>query len=84
MCKNKIRMVKFKDRKHDLKLILKTHVDLYWMWVLLIVNHSCIVAHERLNLHLVDIVTTYSYDSLDNDISMKLPEVFSRIILSMD
>ncbi|KAL0447517.1 UNVERIFIED_CONTAM: Retrovirus-related Pol polyprotein from transposon RE1, partial [Sesamum latifolium] len=31
---------------------------------------------ERLDLRLLDVVTTYLYGSLDNDICMKLPEGF--------
>jgi len=36
-----------------------------------------LVAQEGLNLHLMDVVTAYLYDSLENDIYMKLPEGFN-------
>ena len=32
--------------------------------------------YENLDIHLIDIVTTYLYGSLDNDIYMKIPEGF--------
>ena len=32
-----------------------------------------LIAHEGLNLHMMDVVTTYLYGSLDSDIYMKLP-----------
>jgi len=32
--------------------------------------------HERLEMHLMDVVTTYLYGSLDNEIYMKIPEGF--------
>ena len=31
---------------------------------------------EKLEMHLMDVVTTYLYGSLDNDIYMKIPEGF--------
>jgi len=36
-----------------------------------------LIAHEGLNFHMLDVVTTYLYDSLDSDIYMKLPEGFN-------
>nr|KYP45741.1 Retrovirus-related Pol polyprotein from transposon TNT 1-94 [Cajanus cajan] len=36
-----------------------------------------LVVHEKLNLHLIDVVTAYLYGSLDADIYMKLPEGFN-------
>jgi len=33
-----------------------------------------LIVDERLNLHLMDVVTTYLYESPNNDIYMKLPE----------
>ena len=36
-----------------------------------------LVAQKGLNLHLMDVVTAYLYDSLENDIYMKLPEGFN-------
>ena len=36
-----------------------------------------LVAKEGMNLHLMDIVITYLYDSLENDIYMKLPKGFN-------
>ena len=36
-----------------------------------------LVAHEWLNLHLMDVVTTYLYGFLDNDIYMKFLEGFN-------
>ena len=32
--------------------------------------------HEKLEMHLMDVVTTYLYGSLDNEIYMKIPEGF--------
>ncbi|RDX97004.1 hypothetical protein CR513_20284, partial [Mucuna pruriens] len=37
-----------------------------------------LVAHEVLNLHLIDVATTYLYDSLDNDIYMKLYKGYKK------
>ena len=31
---------------------------------------------ERLDMHLIDVITTYLYGSIDNDIYMKIPEGF--------
>jgi len=36
-----------------------------------------LIAHEGLNLHMMDVVTTYLYGSLDSDIYMKIPEGFN-------
>lgn len=36
-----------------------------------------LIAHEGLNLHMLDVVTAYLYGSLDSDIYMKLPEGFN-------
>jgi len=36
-----------------------------------------LIAHEGLNLHMMDVVTAYLYGSLDSDIYMKIPEGFS-------
>ena len=36
-----------------------------------------LVAQEGLKLHMMDVVTTYLYGSLDSDIYMKLPEGFN-------
>jgi len=36
-----------------------------------------LVAHEGLKLHMMDVVTTYLYGSLDSDIYMKLQEGFN-------
>lgn len=36
-----------------------------------------LIANEWLNLHMMDVVTTYLYGSLDSDIYMKLPEGFN-------
>jgi len=36
-----------------------------------------LIAHEWLNLHMMDIVTAYLYGSLDSDIYMKLPEGYN-------
>ena len=36
-----------------------------------------LVVQEGLNLHLMDVVTAYLYDSLENDIYMKLLEGFN-------
>ena len=33
--------------------------------------------HEQLEMHLMDVVTTYLYESLDNEIYMKIPEGFA-------
>ena len=33
--------------------------------------------HEQLKLHLMDVVTTYLYGSLDNEINMKILEGFA-------
>lgn len=35
------------------------------------------VEHEGLSLHLIDIVSAYLYDALDNDICMKLPKRYN-------
>ncbi|KAK2434187.1 putative mitochondrial protein [Trifolium repens] len=35
------------------------------------------IAHEGLNMHMMDVVTAYLYGSLDSDIYMKLPEGFN-------
>ena len=31
---------------------------------------------ERLDMHLIDVIATYLYGSIDNDIYMKIPEGF--------
>ena len=31
---------------------------------------------EGLDMHLMDVITTYLYESMDNDIYMKIPEGF--------
>ena len=31
---------------------------------------------EGMNMHLMDVITTYLYRSMDNDIYMKIPEGF--------
>ena len=33
--------------------------------------------HEQLEMHLINVVTTYLYGSLDNEIYMKIPEGFA-------
>ena len=33
--------------------------------------------HDQLEMHLMDVVTTYLYESLDNEIYMKIPEGFA-------
>ena len=33
--------------------------------------------HEQLEMHLMDVVTTYLYGSLDNEIYMKIPKGFA-------
>jgi len=38
-----------------------------------------LVAQEGLYLHLMNDVTTYLYDSLNNDIYMKIPEEFNLL-----
>ena len=38
-----------------------------------------LAVHERLDLHLMDVVTAYLYGSLDNDIYMKIPEGFKML-----
>ncbi|XP_069146021.1 uncharacterized protein [Solanum lycopersicum] len=35
------------------------------------------IVHEQLEMHLMDVVTTYLYGSLDNEIYMKIPEGFA-------
>ena len=35
--------------------------------------------HEKLEMHLMDVVTTYLYGSLDNDIYMKIVEEFKLL-----
>lgn len=35
-----------------------------------------LVVHEKLDMHLMDVVTAYLYGSLDNEIYMKIPEGF--------
>lgn len=32
--------------------------------------------HEKLEMHLMDVVTSYLYGSLDHDIFMRIPEAF--------
>ena len=34
------------------------------------------IVHEKLKMHLMNVVTTYLYESLDNEIYMKVPEEF--------
>ena len=36
----------------------------------------CLTVSEGLDLHLIDVVTTYLYEFLNNDIYMKLPKGF--------
>ena len=36
----------------------------------------CLTVSEGLDLHLIDVVTTYLYGFLNNDIYMKLPKGF--------
>ena len=35
-----------------------------------------LVVSERLDMHLMDVITTYLYRSMDNDIYMKIPKGF--------
>lgn len=83
--KRKTRMVKLWDTKlelllnnfhKDLRFILMKHIHLQWMqsnfWYL-----NNLIAHERLNLNMMDVVPTYLYDSLESDICMKLPSEFN-------
>ena len=37
------------------------------------------VALERLDMRLMDVITTYLYGSMDNDIHMKIPEGFKLL-----
>ena len=36
-----------------------------------------LTAHEKLEMHLMNVVTTYLYGSLDNEIYMKVPDGFA-------
>ena len=38
-----------------------------------------LAVHEKLDMHIMDVVTSYLYGSLDNDIYMKIPETFKML-----
>lgn len=37
-----------------------------------------LAVHEKLGMHLMDVVTTYLYDSLDDNIFMRIPEKIGK------
>ena len=39
----------------------------------------CLAILEGLDMHLMDVITTYLYGCLDNDILMKIPEEFQML-----
>ena len=39
----------------------------------------CLAILEGLDMHLMDVITTYLYGCLDNDIYMKIPEEFQML-----
>jgi len=77
--------MKLLDTKHNW-LLKVVHKTLYWFvkkktYSLVLdattLQYSIIlVAQQSLHLHLMDDVTTYSYDSFENHIYMKIPEEF--------
>jgi len=78
-------MVKFQDTKQGLLLegfSQRPEIDFDETYSLVVEATTfryliSLIAHEGLNLHMLDVVTVYLYGSLDSDIYMKLLKGFN-------
>ena len=61
-----------KNFHKDITLILNAHIHMQYMWDLI-----SLVTYERVNLHMINVVTTYLYQFIDNDICMKLTKGYN-------